>query len=168
MKNMKKGLLFVLLLVGFTTISNAQKFGYVNSQELLVSLPEIKAADAELETFQNQLITKGQNKVQAWQQKVEKYRKDVEAGILSQVQVQQTEGQLAQEQTDIQKFEVEVQEKIAAKRETLYKPILDKVKAAIEAYGKENGYTMIFDTSSGSLLHASDSDNLLDEIKARL
>lgn len=165
---MKKGLLFALLLIGLAVTSNAQKFGYVNSQELLVSLPEIKAADTELETYQKQLISRGQTKVQAWQQKVEQYRRDAEAGKLSQVQAQQMEATLAEEQTSIQKYEIEVQEKIMKKRETLYKPILDKVKNAIESYGKANGYTMIFDTSSGSLLHAAESDNLLEAIKAKL
>ena len=59
---MKKNL-FLLMLLAFTSVVYGQKFGYINTQELLVSMPEVKAADNELETFQKQLLTIGQNKV---------------------------------------------------------------------------------------------------------
>jgi Skp family chaperone for outer membrane proteins len=37
---------FTLLLIGFFALSaHAQKFGYINSQALLVQSPQIKAAD---------------------------------------------------------------------------------------------------------------------------
>ena len=50
----------------------------------------------------------------------------------------------------------------------MYKPILDKVKMAIETYGKDNGYTMIFDSSAGAILHATETDNLINPLKAKL
>ncbi len=162
--------LLILILVASTTFLSAQtaKFGYVNSQELLAEMPEIKEADSELETYQKQLISKGQDMVKTLEAEYKDYVESAQKGLLSQVQIQQTETQLATKQQEIQAYEQEVQQKIIEKRETLYKPILDKVKMAIESYGKANGYTMIFDTSSGTLLHAEESDNLLDSIKQEL
>lgn len=151
----------------FTTI-NAQKFGYINSSQLLLEHPEIKTADSQLETFQSQLIAKGQKMVQDLETKYNAYIQEANKGVLSQVQMQQKEGEFTVEQQEIAKFEQEVQMEIAKKREELYQPILDKVKSAIEEIGKEQGFTMIFDSTSGAILSASDNDNLLSEVKSRL
>lgn len=158
--------LLAFVIIGFTSYS--QKFGYVNSQELLLSLPEVKAADTELETYQKQLMTVGQNKVAEFETEYKKYNEDTQKGVLSQVQMQAKEADLAKKQQEIQQYEVEIQNQLGAKREELYKPILDKVKAAIDGFGKENGYTMIFDSSAGAILHAVDSDNLLAVLKTKL
>jgi outer membrane protein len=164
---MKKSLL-LLILVAASTMIYGQKFGYINSQELLVNLTEVKAADTELETYQKQLLAVGQTKVQEFEAEYKKYAEEAQKGLLSAVQTQTREADLAKKQEEIQKYEVEVQTKLGAKREELYKPILDKVKMAIETYGKENGYTMIFDTGAGMILHALESDNLLPALKTKL
>ena len=167
-KEMNKLFLLTLFSTLTTLSAFSQKFGYVNSQELLVSLPEVKAADSELETYQKQLVTVGQTKMKDLQTDYNKYVEDAQKGILSQVQIQAKEEELAKKQADLQAFEAEVQQKLAEKRELLYKPILDKVKGVIETYGLENGYTMIFDTSAGAVLHALDSDNLFEIIKSKM
>lgn len=146
----------------------AQKFGYLNSALLLSELPEVKAADSDLEAYQKQLMAQGETMVKAFETKYQKYVKEANEGVLSQVQMQQKEGELGQEQQKIQQFEVEVQQKILKKREALYQPILDKVKDALEEIGKENGYTMIFDASNGVILHANDSEDVMPLVKAKL
>jgi outer membrane protein len=163
-----KRILFLLAFVIVTLSSFGQKFGYVNSQELLLSLPEIKAADTELETYQKQLVAVGQSKVADFESEYKKYSEDAQKGILSQVQMQTKEAELAKKQQEIQQYEVEIQNQLGQKREELYKPILDKVKMVIDTFGKENGYTMIFDSSAGAILHAVDTDNLIAQLKAKL
>jgi outer membrane protein len=163
-----KQILFLLVFFALTISVSAQKFGYVNSQELLVSMPEIKAADAELETYQKQLMAIGQSKVAEFETEYKKYADDVQKGILSQVQIQEKEKQLTDKQSALQKYEYEMQTQLGQKREELYKPILDKVTEAIKTYGKSNGYTMIFDTGAGAILHALETDNLLVALKAQL
>jgi len=156
-----------LICLSITSIS-AQKFGYINSSLLLTDHPDIKSADTQLVTYQNQLIEQGQNMVKSLETKYNTYMEQANKGELSQVQMQQKEGELSVEQQEIQKFEQEVQMKIGQKREELYQPILDKVKGIIEDIGKEQGYTMIFDSSSGGLLSASEEDDLIIEVKKRL
>ncbi|MBK6664614.1 MAG: OmpH family outer membrane protein [Saprospiraceae bacterium] len=82
--------------------------------------------------------------------------------------MQQKEEVLVAKQNDIKKYETEIQQKVGAKREELYKPVLDKVKAEIEKLGKEGGYTMIFDSSAGMILHAAETENLMPVLKAKL
>jgi len=163
-----KTIFLAILMVSAATSMSAQKFGYVNSAQLLSELPSVKAAESELETFQKQLISNGEAMVKKLEAKIQAYSKEAQGGTLSQVQMQKKEEELGAEQQKIQQYEVEVQNKILAKRETLYAPILDKVKVAIEAVGKEAGYTMIFDSSGGTILHASDSENVMALVKTKL
>lgn len=161
--------LFALVLsIGMSNTVNAQKFGYMNSQLLLSEFPEVATADKQLETYQKQLVEKGKTMVAAFEGEYKKYMQDAQAGTLSKVQMQQKEEQLGKKQQDIQKYEMDVQQKLVSKREELYKPILDKVQKAIDALGAEEGYTMIFDTSTGVLLHAIDSEDVTAKVKKRL
>lgn len=162
-----KTLITAILLLGFVS-TYAQKFGYLNSAQLLAEFPEVKSADSQLETYQKQLVGEGEAMVKKLESKFQAYSKEAQEGLLSQVQMAKKEEELGKEQQKIQAFELEVQNKILTKREALYKPILDKLKVAIEAIGKENGYTMIFDSSAGTILHASDSENVMDLVKAKL
>ncbi len=167
MNKILKSLFIGLALIAVSSLQ-AQKFGYINSAELLAEVPAVKAADSELETYQAQLVKSGEEMVKKLEAKFQAYSREAQEGLLSQVQMQKKEEELGIEQQKIQKYELEVQNKILAKREELYKPILDKVKVTIENVGKENGYTMIFDTSTGTILHANDGDNVMSLVKAKM
>jgi outer membrane protein len=165
----KKSLItFVLATFVLVTTTFAQKFGHINSQQLLIESPLVKAADTKLKTFQEGLIASGQNMVQKFEMDYNNYVAEVEAGGLSKVQMGQREAELGKAQEAIQKYEIEVQQKIANKREELYKPILDKAKIAIDEIGKEGKYTMIFDTGTNGLLFAVQGEDLLPKVKAKL
>lgn len=164
-----KLLMIALIFVGaLSTQSTAQKFGYLNSQQLLAESPDVAAADKKLETYQKQLVEKGKTMVSGFEAEYKAYMADANAGKLSKVVMQQKEEALAKKQEAIQKYELEVQQKLMTKRESLYKPILDKMQKAIDALGAEEKYTMIFDTSTGVLLHALDSEDVTAKIKSRL
>lgn len=162
-----KTIIFGIFLLAAISV-NAQKFGYLNSAQLLAELPEVKSADTQLETYQKQLMSSGESMVKKLETKYQAYAKEAQEGLLSQVEMQKKEQELSEEQQKIQAYEVEVQQKILSKREELYKPILDKVKVALEGIGKEEGYTMIFDSSAGTILHANDSENLMSKVKSKL
>jgi outer membrane protein len=168
MTRLSKFTLLTLLSLFSVLSLNAQKFGYINSAQLLLEMPQIKAADTQLESFQQGLLTAGQTMVKNFEEKYNKYMADANAGLLSQIQMQEREGDLQKDQQQIQQYELKVQQDVAGKREELYKPILDKVKTELEAFGKEQGYTMIFDTSTGTILHANDGDNIMAQMKQRL
>ena len=68
----------------------------------------------------------------------------------------------------LQQYEVDVQQKLATKKQELYQPILDRVQEIVNQVGKEMGYTMIFDTSMGGLVFVEEGDNLLTTIQAKL
>lgn len=158
-------LIAMFMVTGIT----AQKFGHMNSQLLLMEMPEIKKADAELQKYQEQLISKGQDMVKKFETNYTTYVTEAQTGNLSTLEMQTRESQLQAERAAIQEYEVEIQEKIGIKREELYQPLFDRVKEVIGRVGKANGYTMIFDTSvTGALVHADKGDDIMALIKKEL
>lgn len=158
-----------MAIAALSVVSFAQKFGYVNTAIILQELPEVTAADTELEAYQQQLISEGQARVAAFEQEYQGYMAAANAGELSKVQMATREETLSKEQQALQQLEQEMQFKILQKREMLLKPILEKVDKAIQDLGAEGGYTFIFDSSvQGGMLYAPDGDDLYDQVKAKL
>lgn len=167
---MKK--LFIILIVslcfGFTSEAQTQKFGHLNSLQLIADLPEIQTANTTLEVFQIQLEAQGKVMVKKLEADYGAYMIDINSGNLSKLQIAKAESDIQLQQQTIQQYDTEAQNKISAKRGELYQPILDKVKKIMDEIGKEQGYTMIFDTSQGSLLHAAESEDLTEVLRTRL
>ncbi|MBK8518626.1 MAG: OmpH family outer membrane protein [Saprospiraceae bacterium] len=165
---MKRSLFILFFSVTAIFCLSAQKFGYVNTQELLSGMSEMKLADNQVKALQNELLTKGEEMVIKFENDYKAYMKEANGGTLSKVLMQQKESVLVAKQEEIKKYEEEIQQKVAAKREELYKPIIEKVKAEITKLGKEGKYTIIFDSAPGMILHAADTENLMDILKTKL
>ena len=157
------------LVIIFTAQSlSAQKFAYVNTQEILQALPEVKEANANIETFRNQLINLGQKKVETLRTKYAELEQKQAQGELSPKQIEIEAQKLKEDVMKIAQFEQESQQRILDKSEELLKPIRDKVQKAIDDVAKENGYTYVFDASLGFILYAEDSSNASGKVKAKL
>lgn len=165
-----KKIFFILFLCVLGTLQmSAQKFGHLNFGNLVAAMPETKTSDTQLETYQNQLVSKGEEMVKAFQKKYEKFVSDVKSGALAPKDQQATQLALQNEQQSILQYENEVIQKVQEKRQELLKPIIEKAQKAIDEYARDNGYTMIFDTSVfNAVLFVEDGDDLMDEIKAKL
>ena len=151
-----------------TTIGFSQKFGYCNSVALLTQLPEVKAADSDLQAFQTQLTKKGQERVKALQDAATELERKKEAGTVSPKDYEAQAAKLKEEEESIGKYEQEVYQKLSEKREQLYKPLLDKVNKAMADVATENGFALVFDASSQVLLFAHESLDVTKLVKTKL
>jgi outer membrane protein len=158
------GLVIIALLM--TVAVQAQKFGYINSSALLVDLPEVKQAESDLEAFSKQLQKKGQDMVTKFQTDVQAFQKKVEAGELSPKQQDEEEKRLEAVRAELGKYEQDMTTQIQTKRETLLKPIYDKVNEAIKAVATEGGYQYVFD--QGVLLYFEPSADISAAVKKKL
>ncbi len=166
---MKKALFILSLLTIFTLQISAQKYGHLNFGNLIAAMPDTESADKQLETYQKELVVKGENMVEKFQEKYGEFVSAVQSGSLAPKEQQAKEAALQQEQQAIIAYEQEVVQKVQAKRQELLKPIIDRVQTAIDDYAKANGYVMIFDTSVfNSVLYVQEGDDLIDEIKGKL
>ncbi|QKG79003.1 OmpH family outer membrane protein [Tenuifilum thalassicum] len=143
------------LTLGYSSL-NAQnyKFGHINSQELLNAMPDKDSAEAKIKKYAEslqeqieQLQVEFNKKYQDYLQKRNTFTdaiREMKEKELSDMQQRAQEYQQVAEQ-DYQRFQAETM-----------KPVIDKADAAIKKVAKENGFTYIFDTSSGVLLYFSD------------
>lgn len=154
-----------LALASFTTFAQ-QKIGYISSEELITSMPEAIKADKEIgdyaKTFQDQLTT--------MQKELETKYKAYEAGVKSMTEAMKDvkEKELQDLQNRIMSTQQSAEEKIAAKKQEMLRPITEKADKAIQTVAKEKGYSFIFDTSSGGIVYATEADNIIAAVKAKL
>lgn len=163
-----KKLVFLLtcgLLIGNLAIAQT-KFGWIDSRELLKSMPEVAKSETDIQSYAKQF----QDQLQTMQGEYEKKVKEFQAGEKTMTdavkevkvkEIQDLEGR-------IQSTNQSAQEKVEKKRQDLLQPILDKADKAIKDVAKEKGYDYVFDASNGTLLHAKDADNILGLVKAKL
>lgn len=148
--------------------ADAQKFGYINSQELMQDIPEVKEANANIETFRTQLQRKGQDKVKALQAKYQELQVKQEKGEIAPKLLEAEAQKLKEEEQSLLVFEQESQQKIMKKSEDLLKPLMDKINAALKDVASENNYDYIFDYSTGFVLFADKSTDVSQLVKAKL
>jgi outer membrane protein len=166
---MKYILLSIASLAIFTTSLNAQtksKFGHIDSQALLEAMPEKAAADKKLEEFAATLEKQLGAMSSEWESKVQDYRAN--EAVMSDIIAQTKAEEIQNLEQRIQAFQQNAQQRLAKEEASVYQPILDKAKASIEKVAEENGFTYVFDTSSGSLLYQPESDDILPLVKADL
>ena len=162
-----KKITFLALLSVFTLSSMAQnKFGYIDSQELLILMPERKTAEAEVQNFAKSLEAQLGSMTAEYQQSVQEYQAN-EATYTDLVK-QDKIAEITGLEQRIQTFQQNAQQSLQTKEQELLEPILAKARKAIEDVATEGNFTYIFDKSIGSILYAKDSENVLNLVKKKL
>ena len=168
---MKKVIKLSVLAIGMmltVTAVHAQKYGYVNSAAILAELPQVQQMRSNLESYGSILQKKGQQMLTDYQTKEQEAVQKEQAGQLAPAEKEQVLADLQKKQQEIMAFEQEMQQKMVAKEQELLQPILDQVSQAIDEVAKENGYTFIFDASSGAILYADETSDITEQVKAKL
>lgn len=159
-----------LLMFGISQDSEliAQKIGHLNSAAILSELPEVLAADAELETLQKQLVAQAQRKVESLQNQYQELIRKEQQGDLSPRQLQEEQMRLREKEQELAMEEQTIQSTLVRKRNELINPILERVQEAIDQVAKQNNFQYILDTSGGSVLFADESNDITRLVKEKL
>jgi outer membrane protein len=163
---MKKILLLSLTLLISISSFSQNKFGYIDSQELLLLMPERKTAEEEVQTFAKSLESQLQAMTAEYQQSVQEYQAN-EATYTDLVKQDKVTEITGLEQR-IQSFQQNAQQALQSKEQELLEPILQKARKAIEDVASEGDYTYVFDKSVGSILYVKESENILEKVKKKL
>jgi outer membrane protein len=167
---MKKIIVIALLVFGFTTVSQAQKIGYVDTQYILDNIPDYQMAQDQL----NELAKKWQKEIDDKILEIEKMYKSFQADavLLPADLKKKREDEIVQKEKDLkslQKKRFGTDGDLFKKRSELIKPIQDKIYNAIEEYANERGYAIILDRAgSGTVLFGNPKFDVSDEILKKL
>jgi outer membrane protein len=168
MKNFLKVLIISLIISVIPSGSYAQKqkFGHIDSNELLKLMPGRDSAVAKIQDYAKELQkqlegmnNELQTKIDDYQANVDKYTALIKATKEKEIQ---------EIQSRVETFQKSAEEDLQKKQNDILQPIIDKAKAAIEKVAKANGYTYIFDAGLGVLLYSDPTEDILPLVKAEL
>lgn len=161
---MKKILMIALLVAPMTVF--AQKFGHVNTQAIIQSLPEFIKARGEVET-QAKIY---ENELQTMQQEIQK-----QAAAYEQQAATMSDTQKATKEKELQELYQKAQQTLQDNQQAIQKlqqekmqPIMAKVQKAIQNVGQAGGYVFISETEA--MLYVSDTlaKDVTAEVKAEI
>ena len=154
---MKKTLIMLMMLAPMTLF--AQKFGHIDSQSFIQSLPEAIKVQSELEA-QGKIY---ENELKGLQEELQRKAEDYEKtkSTMNPTKQAETEKSLQDMYTKIQPaYNKMQQEKLG--------PIIEKVRTAIQNVAKTGGYVYIMEKEAGQPLYVNDaiSKDVTAEVKA--
>ncbi len=165
---MKKIIFLLAVIISVSSFGQGkQKFGHINSNELLQSMPENQQARDALQQHSKELETQLTAMQAELEQKYNDYlaKKDSLSPLIQKTR----ESELNDLNTRIQSFQQTAQQDLQAKEQELMKPIIEKARNTIREIAAANGYTYVFDTSTGALVFWPEtSDDLLPLVKTKL
>lgn len=159
--------LAVALFVMNGVVSAQVKIAHVNTAEILDAMPDKAKAEKELEAYYGELEKQLQVMATEYQTKMQDY--EANQATMSNLVKQSKEKEIMDLQGRIQQFQANAEQEFEAKRAEKLSPILEKIQNAINAVGKEKGYTYILDTATGAAVYiGTDAVDATKDVKAKL
>ena len=163
---LKKIALFLLLIAPMSVF--AQKFGHINSQEILSVMPEYKKAQTDISTMEQQYKDEIQRamddlnkKYAAFQEEQANLPQNIKDRRMTELQELQEKGM---------QFQQDASQQLQQSWMEMLQPIAQKINDAIKAVGQEGGYVYIFDLSSTNIPYVSTtlSTDVTTAVKGKL
>ena len=167
MKNLKLLLIAAALFIGATSFMNAQsKIAHVDTGALVEAMPEMKAAQSQLEKLQKTYDAEIKSMMKEWEAKVKQYDGE-SASQTEEVNLKRVE-EVQGMQKNIGDYRNQALEDLRKKEVDLLQPILEKAKAAIPKVARAPGFQYVMDSSPGNGLILFDGKDLLADVKTEL
>lgn len=167
MKKLTKvlALLVLALGIGFGANAQGQKIGYVDSQAIIDLMPESAKIQQDMQAYYSELQAELQAMATEYQTKMRDY--EANSATMSNILRQSKEKEIVDLQGRIQDFQANAESDFAAKQEELSKPMLDKIKKAIDDVVKAKGLAYVFEKTV--ILSIGDSAiDVTPDVKAKL
>lgn len=164
---MKKLVLMLLLCAPLTLFAQNAKFGHVDAQAIMQSLPEFIKARGELEAQSKQY----ENDMKAMQDEIQKKSDEYDRtkSTMNETKRRETEASLQQLFQKYQQALQDNQQALQKAQQEKMQPIMTKIMTAIKNVGKNGGYVYIMDVSGG-IPYISDtlSKDVTADVKAEM
>jgi len=146
----------------------AQKIGHINSNELLLAMPERATIETEIQNHAKQLETQ----LLAMQRELETKYQDFQAkeSLMTEAIREDKIKELTSLEKRLNEFQERAQTDLQKKEQELTEPLITKAKDAIEKVAKENSYTYVLDSGIGFMLYIDETtaDDIMPLVKKEL
>lgn len=164
-EKMKKIIIALVAIFSMAVSANAQKFGHVDTQSIMQSLPELTKVNGELQAIAQQYENDLKAMQEELQRKAEEYEKN--KATMSATAQQEQEKTLQDMYTKIQQTAQQNQQEFQKQQAEKMQPIQQKVVTAIQNVGKNGQYTYIFEQGA-ALYIGTGSKDVTSEVKAEI
>ena len=145
----------------------AQKFGHVNSQEIVQAMPEFTKAQGEIKALQEQYEADLKSMQEELQKKSEAYEKE-QASLPANIK-ERREKELQDMYQKIQQSYQDNQQALAKEQQEKMQAITSKVLDAIKQVGEAGGYVYIMDLTGGiPFISTTLSTDITAQVKSKL
>ena len=164
---MKKFIICAICAICGVTTASAQKFGHVNSQEIIQLMPEFTKARTDIEALTKQYEADLKQMQDELQKKSEAYEKE-QATLPANIK-QRRETELAEMYQKIQQSYEDNRQALAKEQNERMQAITTKVLDAVKAVGQAGGYVYIMDIAGGvPYISTTLSTDVTGQVKAKL
>jgi outer membrane protein len=157
--------LSVLLMAGFSVVNaQSQKIAHINTNDLIIAMPETKKAQEKLQKIQDSLNTVYGEMIQEYREKDSIIRADSIKWTQAKKDIKFKEFQDLADA--LQNYSNSAQQYLQEKEQELLEPVQKIAREAIQKVAKDNGYTYVINAEM--LIVAPPGDDLLAKVKAHL
>jgi outer membrane protein len=165
MKQLKTLVIAFVLFAG-TQVFAQSKVAHIDVQSLMSNMPEMKAAQAQLKTIQDNYDKEYKTMVQEYQTKLQKYEQ--EAPTAGEAVNEARSKEMQDMGNRIQQYQQSASKELQQKEMDLLKPILEKAQAAIQKVATAKGFNYVLDATTGSGVLVANGTDLLADVKKEL
>ena len=163
---MKKFLFLILMLAPMSML--AQKFGYVNSAEIIQVMPEYGKAIKELQNLEKQYTDEFNSMRTELEKKGTEFEKMQKENTPENILKRRYE-ELMQMQQRLQEYSQEVQNNLAKVEAEKMMEIQAALKKALDTVGKDGSYVCIFDLAGGiPFINTALCDDVTQKVRGKL
>lgn len=159
-------LTLAVVCVMFSTSLFAQKIGRINSNEIVLTMPETIEAHKQVEAFEKELQGQYETIMVEYNTKYQEFQKNYET--MSDAVKQLKEKEIMELQNRLTEFEKAATADIQKKSAELMKPVIEKANKAVQDVAKAGGYAIILE--SGSMVYYDEATvkDITPEVKTKL
>jgi len=163
---MKKFLILILMLAPMSLL--AQKFGYVNSAEIIQVMPEYAKALKDVQALEKMYTDEFNNIRTELEKKGTEFEKMQQDSVPENILKRRYE-ELMQLQQRLQEYGQEIQQNLQKAEQDKMIEIQTLLKNALEAVGKDGAYVCIFDVAGGvPFINQAICEDVTPKVKAKL
>jgi len=151
---------------------HALRIGYTNIEVILPLLPEAQAVDSQLKVYERSLFLPIQQKQAQLEKQYQAFMDLQQKGLLAPVDAEKRQADLMKLNEEVQRLQMQAQDKLFQRRAELFRPLSEKIQKAIDELAQAERYDYIFNNSNATgvalLLHAPKSDDVTKRLLERL
>lgn len=157
---------FIMLMMLAPMAAFAQKFGHVDAQQIMQSMPDYIKAQGELDSQAKILENEEKELINEFQRQVDEYQKNM--NTMNPTAREEKEKQLTEMQQKVEQKRQDDYNAIQKLQQEKLQPLQQKLLKAIENVGKAGNYVYIMQQGSALYISSTLSEDVTAKVKAEL